>query len=87
MIEGDNLLESKTFDNDPHIIKLPPPKENGALEFTLIKDRGATLTLDDGTIYRSTGIVMTNQMARSGYVTVLEKNGYTVISLVRSDAE
>lgn len=86
-LEGDNLRDPQDFDEDPHIIRLPPPEPSGELVFTLIVDKGATLTLDDGTIFTSKGIVMTNQKAVSGFVTVLDKDGYLIISLVNKDDE
>lgn len=87
-LEGDNLLPPKTFDNDPHIIQLPPPhQETGKLEFVRILEKGAPMKLADGRMSTPLGVVMTNQLVRSGYVTSMMKDGYLIISLVRSDSE
>ena len=86
--ENNGKLPRGTFDDDPRIIQLPSPhQETGELTFRVIVERGPPLKLDSGRMYTPLGVVMSNQLGRSGYVTAMMKDGYVVISLVRSDAE
>lgn len=88
MLEGNNLIEPKLFDNDPHNIALPSPhQETGKLDFVKLVERGATLTLDDGSIYRSLGVVAVNQTNRMCYVNTYIKDGYIFISVVKKEEE
>lgn len=88
-LETDNMLEPKTFDRDPHTIALPSPHpETGKPEFVRLMDQGATLTLDDGSIYRSLGVVANNQTMRMAYINAYIKGGDVIITLLRKeDAE
>lgn len=88
LLESDEPIGKKLFDDDPHIIPLPPPhQETGELVFRMILERGKPHQTSDGSMYTPLGVVMTNQLAKSGYVVAHMKDGYLIISLVRSDAE
>jgi len=86
-LEGNNLRDRGTFDDDPTTIPIPPNSEVGSVKFRTILEKEVPIILDDGKHYTPIGIVMTNFTKKTGYVNARMKDGYLIISLIRSDEE
>ena len=87
VLEGNNLRDRGTFDDDPTTIPIPPNPDVGEIVFRRIIDKGLPLTLSDGTDYTSMGVVMTNFNKRTVFVNARMKNGDLIISFVKRDEE
>jgi len=87
ILEGDNLRPRGTFDDDPTTIPIPPNPEKGQIQFRTILEKGVPITLDDGKHYTPIGIIMSNFTKKTGYINARMKDGYVIISLIKSDEE
>jgi len=87
LLESDEPISPKWFDDDPHMIPLPPLSDGKPIQFVKIVDKGITLTLDDGSIYTPLGVMGVNQTNRMTYVATYLKDGYLFFSIIRKDDE
>ncbi len=85
MLESRGHIEPKLFEDDPHVIPVPPNPEMGEPVFRVIVDKGNPEPVGNGTHRSSIGVVMTNFTKRTCYVTAQMKDGYLIISAIRRD--
>ena len=87
VLEGDNLRDRGTFDDDPTTIPVAPNPDVGEIVFRRIIDKGLPLTLADGTKYTSMGVIATNFNKRTVFINARMKDGDLIISFVKRDEE